>query len=107
MEKKALEVFDALDTIDVASLHSIEEKKEFYDAIVDCFFVLLYVRVPQGRRAAPLSLTYAQAEQLLEGILVYQTHYWLQTVLICLLSRCHLQHCLEDRTQLRIPACCR
>jgi hypothetical protein len=67
MEKKALEVFAVLDAVDVASLQSIEEKKEYYDASVDCFFTLLYVRVPQGRKAAPLSLAFAQAEQLLKG----------------------------------------
>ena len=67
MEKKTLEVFENLDAVDVGSLQSAEEKKEYYDAYVDCFFTLLYARVPQGRKAAPLSLAYAQADQLLEG----------------------------------------
>ena len=86
MEKKALEVFDTLDSIDISSLFSIEEKKEFYDAVIDCFYTLLYTRVPQGRKAAPLSLTLHQTDQLLEGTCASCIHFlnFTHSYLICI-----------------------
>jgi hypothetical protein len=67
IEKKALEVYEKLARVDLSTLTSIEAKKEYYDEFTSVFYTLLYARVSQGRRAAPLTLTFGQAEDLLKS----------------------------------------
>lgn len=67
IEEKAVEVFESLSTTDINSFISLADQKAFYEEIVDAWYTVLYTRISQGRKAAPLSLLFSQAQQLLEG----------------------------------------
>jgi hypothetical protein len=70
IEKKAIEVFESLAATDITSLLCLADQQSFYEEIVDAWYTVLYTRISQGRKAAPLSLLFSQAQQLLEGKLL-------------------------------------